>query len=71
MRFVKVTAKKCDVYGEKLIGQNPTVTFFLNVDLIGAINGKQVLIKAAKVAHIGGDFYTDLRLVESIDLMKI
>jgi len=65
--FIKVTADSCDDQGIVRIGQKvPRTELFLNVDLIGAIRNKEVLLKGTNILHVGKSYYTDIRLLSMI-----
>lgn len=65
MSFIKVTARPCSSEGETRGGS--VFEFKINADLIGAIDGKELMMKNGNIINIGGKWFTDFRLAQKID----
>lgn len=64
MSFLKVRAYQCNVQGMVRPESTPT-NIHLNIDLIGAIHGNQILLKGGEILHVGQSYYTRFELPSS------
>ena len=71
MRFVSVTALSCNSQGIQGRQGSPREAFHLNVDLIGAIKGRDVWLKGGKILTVAGNYYIDIKLVEGVNIEEI
>lgn len=69
MKFIKVTARHCDLNG-KLIPQNPEQKKFrINVELIVAIDEvNSRIFTHDKAIKVNGEYYTDLMINQALNL---
>jgi hypothetical protein len=65
MNFIKVTAKPCTIEGETRGGI--IQQFKINSDLIGIIDGKELIMKNGNILSIGGKYFTEFRLTQEVD----
>ena len=63
--FINVMADSCKPEGHVVIGPHmPRAEFLLNLDLIGAILNKEVLLKGGNILRVGDRYYTNIRLAD-------
>lgn len=67
MKFIKVTAHRCNQQGDVIPHQAGVVLFF-NIDLIGAIRNSEILPKSGKSVLLGDSYYTRINIEGSIDI---
>lgn len=65
-QFIKVKATPCNVQGT-VIPNYPIAEMLLNIDLIGAISSKEILLKSGSILNFNGHYYTKLTLNEIIE----
>ncbi|WP_101907407.1 hypothetical protein [Tenacibaculum dicentrarchi] len=65
MKFIKVTAKPCTSEGETRGGI--ILELKINADIIGAFDGKEIMLKNGNIINLGGKWFTDFRLAQEID----
>jgi len=65
MSFIRVTAEECNPQGHTS-SQTPPSELQLNVDLIGAIRGNEVLLKGDEVIFLGGHYFRNFNLAKGV-----
>lgn len=65
MNFIPVTADQCNSQG-LTAPQMQRTEIQINIDLIGGIKGKEVLLKGGNIISLGGKHYTNFRLVNEV-----
>lgn len=63
MPFLKVTARLCNHYAEIREPEAAPRQFWLNVDMISAIEGDKVMPKDGEILRLGGHSFTEVLLV--------
>ncbi|MBC7887255.1 MAG: hypothetical protein H7Z13_05155 [Ferruginibacter sp.] len=67
MSFIAVTADPCNPQGHTS-SQIPRSDLQLNVDLIGAIRGNEVLLKGDDVINLGGHYFKNFKLARGVQI---
>ncbi len=65
MKFIKVNAMPCNSDGNSR-GQIPR-SFYLNIDLIGAIFENSIWLKNTEIMFLNGTYFRDFKLAEEIN----
>lgn len=70
MRFINVTADRCNEIGAMPFGDKEArVEFLLNSELIGGIIGDKVLINDTKVLNLSNNYFINIRLVKPEEIV--
>lgn len=67
MSFISVTADQCNPQGHTS-SQIPRSDLQLNVDIIGAIRGNEVLLKGDDVIILGGNYFKNFKLARGVQI---
>ncbi|KNB61272.1 hypothetical protein [Chryseobacterium sp. Hurlbut01] len=70
MKFIEVLAIQCNSQGLTK-GASYQERFFLNLDLVGAIQGNSIRLKGGDLLIIGGLNYKDLQIANIADLERL
>ncbi len=68
MRFIEV---KAHTKGEPRAVVISSFVFHLNVDLIGAFDKDTVLLKGGKTVLLNGQEYTNITVIDQLDIQKL
>ena len=68
-RFIKISATPCQENGSSRA--HIRKAFYLNIDLIGAIEGENIFPKEGTLLKVNGGYFKEIKLVEKINLQDL
>lgn len=68
-RFIKISATPCQENGSSRAQIRKE--FYLNIDLIGAIEGENIFPKEGTFLKVNGGYFKEIKLVEKINLQDL
>ena len=68
-RFFKISASSCQEGGSSRAQIRKE--FYLNIDLIGAIEGENIFPKEGPLLTVTGGYFKEIKLVEKINLQDL
>ena len=68
-RFIKISATPCQENGNSR--SQIRKEFYLNIDLIGAIEGENIFPKEGTFLKVNGGYFKEIKLVEKINLQDL
>lgn len=68
-RFLKISAIPCNENGNSRVISRKE--FFLNIDLIGAIENETIYPKDGTILKLNGSYFKELKISEKINLQDL